>query len=63
MVIILSVISYVSNIAVPTTILIIILYAVFEKQMVFDIFLEGAKDGLKIVLNIFPTLLRSIFVN
>ena len=30
---------------------------IIEKQSVFDTFLDGAKEGLKIVLNIFPTLL------
>lgn len=50
-------INYISNIAVPFTILIIIVYGLIEKQSVFDVFLEGAKEGLQIVVNIFPTLL------
>ena len=50
-------INYISNIAVPFTILIIIVYGLVEKQQVFDIFLEGAKDGIQIIVNIFPTLL------
>lgn len=50
-------INYVSNIAIPFTILLIISYGLIEKNMVFDSFLEGAKDGLKIIYNIFPTLL------
>lgn len=50
-------INYISNIAVPSTILIIIVYGLIEKQQVFDVFLEGAKEGLEIVFNIFPTLL------
>ena len=50
-------INYISNAAVPLTILIIILYGVIEKQATFDIFLEGAKEGILIVVNIFPTLL------
>ena len=50
-------INYISNIAVPATILIIIVYGLLEKQQVFDVFLEGAKEGLQIVINIFPTLL------
>ena len=52
-----SYINYISNIAVPFTMLIIIVYGLIEKQSVFDIFLEGAKEGLQIVVNIFPTLL------
>ena len=59
----LSIINYISNISIPTIILIIVLYGLYEKQLVFDLFLDGAKEGLKIVLNIFPTLLRIIFIN
>lgn len=50
-------VSYISNIAIPATILLIIFYGLIEKQQVFDIFLDGAKEGLQIVVNIFPTLL------
>ena len=50
-------INYISIIAVPATILIIIVYGLIEKEQVFDIFLEGAKEGIQIVINIFPTLL------
>jgi len=50
-------INYISNIAVPATILIIIVYGLIDKQPVFDVFLKGAKEGLQIVINIFPTLL------
>lgn len=52
-----SLIDYISNIAVPAIILIIIVYGIIEKQQVFDVFLDGAKEGLQIVVNIFPTLL------
>ena len=50
-------INYISNIAIPFTILVIIIYGIAEKQSVFDVFLEGAKEGIQIVVNIFPTLL------
>lgn len=50
-------ISFVSNVAMPAIILIIIIYGIIEKNKVFDTFLEGAKDGLGIVLSIFPTLI------
>lgn len=52
-----NIINYLSNIAIPFTILIIIVYGLIEKQSVFDIFLEGAKEGIQIIVNIFPTLL------
>lgn len=50
------VINYLSNLAIPFTILLIILYGVSEKNKVFDTFLDGAKDGMEIVIKLFPTL-------
>lgn len=50
-------INYISSIAIPATILLIIVYGLIEKQQVFDVFLEGAKEGLQIIVSIFPTLL------
>lgn len=48
--------SYISTIAMPAIILIIILYSFLEKNKVYDIFIEGAKEGATIVYNLFPTL-------
>lgn len=50
------IINFFSTIAMPVIIVSIIAFSFFEKNNVFDIFLEGAKDGVKIVFNIFPTL-------
>lgn len=50
-------IQFISNLAMPLIILIIVIYGVIEKKDVFDKFIEGAKDGIKIVINIFPTLI------
>lgn len=50
-------INYLSNLAIPFTILIILVYGLIEKNKVFDTFIEGAKEGIKIVVKIFPTLL------
>lgn len=50
-------VTYISTIAMPAIIFIIVLFGLLEKNKVFDIFLEGAKDGIKIVYNIFPTLI------
>ena len=49
-------INFISNLAMPIVIIVIIIYGLIEKNKVFDIFLEGAKEGIEIVLNIFPTL-------
>lgn len=50
-------INYISTLAMPAIILLIIIYGVKEKNKVYDNFLEGAKEGLQIVYNIFPTLI------
>ena len=52
-----EVINFVSNLAMPLIILIIVIYGLVEKKEIFDVFIEGAKDGIKIVINIFPTLI------
>ncbi|MFQ8661736.1 MAG: spore maturation protein [Clostridia bacterium] len=52
-----NVLNYISNLAMPLIILIIVFYSLIERKKTFDIFLDGAKDGLNIVLNIFPTLI------
>lgn len=51
-----GVIEYFSNLAMPLMIIIIVLFGVIERKKVFDIFLEGAKEGINVVFNIFPTL-------
>lgn len=51
-----KIIDYFSNLAIPLIFLIILFIGVKEKKQVFELFLEGAKDGVKIVFNIFPTL-------
>ena len=49
-------IQFFSSVAMPLMILSIIFYGVKERKKVFDIFLDGAKEGIEIVFNIFPTL-------
>lgn len=50
-------IKYLSSGAIPIIIILIIIYGLIEKNKVFDTFLEGSKEGIEIVLSIFPTLL------
>lgn len=49
-------IHYISITSIPMIILIITLNGILEKQNIFDTFIEGTKEGLKIVIGIFPTL-------
>lgn len=46
-----------STLAIPGIILIIVIYGIAEKKKVYDLFMEGAKEGAKIVISLFPTLL------
>lgn len=52
-----TIINHLSNLAIPITILLILAYALTEKKKVFDVFLNGAKEGIEIVVKIFPTLI------
>ena len=52
-----QIINYISNIAMPMIILLIVIYGVKEKSKVFDSFLEGAKEGIETTFNILPTLI------
>ena len=52
-----EIVNYLSNISMPFMIFIIVIYGLIEKNKIFDTFLEGAKEGIEIVFNIFPTLI------
>lgn len=51
-----SVLSNISNIIIPVIIFYIIAYGVMSKTNVYEDFVKGAKDGLKTVVGIMPTL-------
>lgn len=50
-------INFISNLAMPMIILLIVIYGLKEKNKVFDTFLEGAKEGMQITISILPTLI------
>lgn len=50
-------IDYITMSTVPVMILLIIIIGVKEKKDVFALFIDGAKEGLKVVLGIFPYIL------
>lgn len=54
-------INFISSAAMPIIILIIIVYGLIEKNKVYDTFLDGAKEGIEVVVKLFPTLV-GIFV-
>ena len=53
-----KIVNYISTIAVPVVIIIIVIYGIADKKKVYDIFVEGATEGMSIVIKIFPTLLE-----
>ena len=52
-----NVINYISNIAMPMAIVIIIIYGLKEKIKVFDVFLKGAKEGISSLISVAPSLI------
>lgn len=50
-----------SFIVIPIFILFVVFYGYLKKINVYDSFLLGAKEGLKIVYNIFPAVLAMVF--
>lgn len=48
--------TYISNIILPLITLIVIIYALKQKINIYDEFLNGVKEGLKISLDIFPSI-------
>lgn len=49
-------IIYISNMIIPLVVFYVISYGLFQKKNVYDDFIVGAKDGLKTVVNILPTI-------
>lgn len=52
-----AVANYLSMVSIPLVILIIVANGFIERKKIFDIFIDGAKEGIGIVVNIFPTLI------
>lgn len=52
--------DYITKSIIPIIVLIIITYGMIKGRKVYEWFIEGAKDGLKVCLNIFPYLLAML---
>lgn len=50
-----------SKIVIPTFIVFVIFYGFIKKVNIYDTFLEGAKEGLMISFNIFPSIIAMVF--
>lgn len=53
----LNALTYMSDIMIPLLIFFIVGYGMASRLKVYEIFLKGAKDGLRIVVDILPTLI------
>ncbi len=49
-----------SNLFIPIVVLFIIFYGVLKKINIYDSFIEGAKEGIPMIKNMFPSLLAMI---
>ena len=56
-----NILNYISIIAMPLIILIIVFEGIREKKPVFELFLKGVSNGIKITIKIFPTLIGLFF--
>ena len=52
--------NYITKSIIPIILVVIITYGMFKGRKVYEWFIEGAKEGLKVCLNIFPYLLAMI---
>ena len=50
-----------NNYIIPIIVIVIIAYGFIKKRDIYDDFVEGALDGLKVVVEILPVLLAMIF--
>ncbi|HHX93795.1 MAG TPA: spore maturation protein [Tenericutes bacterium] len=51
----------ISSLIIPTIVLLVIFYGYFKKIDIFDIFIEGVKEGFQITKGIFSNILAMVF--
>jgi spore maturation protein B len=56
-----TIVHLISQLIIPVFILLVLVYGLAKKVRVYDCFVSGAKDGITVVLKIFPYLL-AIFI-
>ncbi|MGB5158590.1 spore maturation protein [Desulfobacterium sp. N47] len=56
-----KIIGYISQLMIPAFIMFAVLYGAFKKVRVYDSFVTGAKEGIQVIIKIFPYLL-AIFI-
>ncbi len=51
----------ISSLFVPLIVLFVVIYGVYKKKNVYDLFVLGAKEGFSMTISLFPPLLAMIF--
>jgi len=52
--------SYLSNLIIPLMVLFVIIYALYKKVDIYDVFIDGAKESFEMIFKLFPCLLAMI---
>lgn len=52
--------ALISSLIIPLLILVVVIYGIVKKVNIYDVFVEGAKEGVEIGFSIFPCLLGMI---
>ena len=52
-----NLLTHMSSIVIPVILFLVVGYGIFSKVKVYETFLKGSRDGLKIVVDIMPTLI------
>lgn len=55
-----SILLTISDFLIPVTVLFIVVFGCLQKVAIYEVFLEGAKEGLQTVIDILPTLIGLI---
>ena len=48
------------NYIIPLIVVTIIIYVIYKKVDIFDTFIDGVKEGMKLSINLFPTIFAMI---
>lgn len=52
--------NYLSNLIIPLMVLFVIVYALYKKIDIYDVFIDGAKESFEMIFKLFPCLLAMI---
>lgn len=53
-------IKIISSLILPFLVLIVLLYGIYKKKNVYELFIDGAKESFDMVISLFPTMLAMI---